>query len=143
MGETARALKLELQHFDVPASTALAPTFALLVGRRIEAIIVSSDTLFQAHARETAQRAATHRLPSIGAMEFAEAGGLIGYGINDAQLYRRGAYFVDRLLKGATTADLPIERATRLELVVNRRTASSMGITIPQSMLIRADQVIG
>ncbi len=81
-------------------------------------------------------------MPSIGAKEYAEAGGLIGYGANILALYRRAAYFVDRILKGAKPADLPVEQPTKFELVVNLRTAKALGRTIPETFLIRADEVI-
>ena len=86
--------------------------------------------------------AAKYRLPSVGTNEYAEAGGLIGYGVNDAQLFRRGAYFVDKILKGAKPGDLPIERPTRFELVLNKKTARALSIKIPESILIRADREI-
>jgi len=109
---------------------------------RIEAISIQQDTLFGANAREIANLAVKQRLPSVGNKEYAEAGGLIGYGANDAGLYRRGAYFVDRILKGAKPSDLPIERAMRFALVVNMKTAKALGIKIPNSILVRADKVI-
>jgi putative ABC transport system substrate-binding protein len=80
-------------------------------------------------------------LPSIGAREYAEAGGLIGYGVNILGLYRRAAYFVDRILKGAK-ADLPIEQPTKFELIVNLKTAKTLGLTISETFLVRADGVI-
>jgi putative ABC transport system substrate-binding protein len=83
-----------------------------------------------------------NKLPSIGAKEYAEAGGLIGYGVDILGLYRRAAYFVDRILKGAKPADLPVEQPTKFELVVNLKTAKTLGLTISESFLLRADEVI-
>ena len=139
---TAKALKLELQPFEVRAPKEFGRTFSAMANGRVDAVLVSTDTLFASNAREIADLAAKQRLPSAGGKEFAEAGGLIGYGANDAELYRRGAYFVDRILKGAKPADLPVEQATRFELVINLKTARALGLTIPQAVLIRADQVI-
>jgi putative ABC transport system substrate-binding protein len=81
-------------------------------------------------------------LPSIGAREYAEAGGLIGYGVNILGLYRRAAYFVDRILKGAKPADLAIEQPTRFDLIVNLKTAKTLGLSIPEMFLMHANGVI-
>ena len=83
-----------------------------------------------------------NKLPSIGAREYAEAGGLIGYGVNILGLYRRAAYFVDRILKGAKPGDLPIEQPTKFELIVNLKTAKMLGLAISETFLVRADKVI-
>jgi putative ABC transport system substrate-binding protein len=82
------------------------------------------------------------RLPSAGNTDLAEAGGLIGYGVNVPAMFRRAAYFVDRILKGATPGDLPVERASKFDMVFNLKTAKALGLTIPPSLLQRADQVI-
>jgi putative tryptophan/tyrosine transport system substrate-binding protein len=82
------------------------------------------------------------KLPSIGAAEYAEPGGLIGYGVNILDLYRRAAYFVDRILKGAKPADLPIEQPTKFELIVNLKTAKTLGLSISETFLVRANGVI-
>jgi putative ABC transport system substrate-binding protein len=89
-----------------------------------------------------AKLAAKLRLPSIGQSAFAEAGGLMAYGADTRELWRRAAYFVDKIFKGAKPADLPVEQATRFETVVNLKTARALGITIPQSFLLRTDRVI-
>ena len=81
-------------------------------------------------------------MPSIGAKEYAEAGGLIGYGANILALYRRAAYFVDRILKGAKPADLPVQQSTKLQLVFNLQTAKALGLEIPPKLLALADEVI-
>ena len=110
--------------------------------RRIEAIVVLTDTLFRSNAVEISDLALKQRLPLAGPKEFAAAGGLIGYGYDPVELYRHAAYFVDRILKGAKPCDLPIEQAARFYLVINLKTAKALGITIPQSLLVRANDVI-
>lgn len=139
---TADALKLELQALEVRTAREFGATFAAIAQGRIDAIVISTDTLFQANAIEIADLAANQRLPSAGATAYAVAGGLIGYGVNDADMYRHAAYFVDRILKGAKPGDLPNERAPALELVINLETAYALGITVPKSLLVRADEVI-
>jgi putative ABC transport system substrate-binding protein len=139
---TADALKLELQALEVRNTKELGAAFSAMALGRVEAIVVSTDTFFQTHAIDIADLAAKQRLPSAGATAYAIAGGLIGYGVNDADMYRHAAYFVDRILKGAKPRDLPIEQATRLYLVINLETAKALGVAIPQSLLVRADEVI-
>lgn len=138
----AKSLNLHIQFFEARAQTDFGDVFASMGKARIEAVVVQQDTLFMSHATEIAQLAAKQRLPSTGTTEYAEAGGLIGYGAIDTELYRRAAHFVDRLLKGAKPSDLPIERATKFELVINTKTAKRLGITIPQSILLRANKII-
>ena len=142
MRATASALQLELQPLEVRNAKEFREVFAGMAQRRIDGIAATSDTLFRANAAELADLAKKQGLPLIGPKEFAAAGSLIGYGVDTPGLYRRAAYFVDRILKGAKPDDLPIERATKLELVINLKTAKALGITIPQSLLLRADEVI-
>ena len=104
--------------------------------------MVTEDGEFAASFRTIAALALANKLPSIGAREYAEAGGLIGYGVNILDLYRRAAYFVDRILKGAKPADLPVEQPTKFELLINLSTAKALGLTIPPTLLSRADYVI-
>jgi len=99
--------------------------------------------MFFDHQERLATLAAKSRLPTVyGEREFADAGGLMAYGPNYDDLFRRSAYYVDRILKGAKPADLPVEQPTKFELVINMKTAKALGLTIPPSVLLRADQVI-
>jgi len=138
----ANAFNLELHAVKVRNARELGEIFSEMAQEQIDSIVVGTDTLFRANAIEVARLAARQRLPSIGAKEFAAAGGLIGFGVDDAEAYRRAAYFVDKILKGAKPGDLPIELPTKLLLVVNLKTAKVLGLTIPQSVLLRADELI-
>ena len=111
--------------------------------KQIEALTVVEDGLFLANARRLADLATRHRLPSIGFREYGEAGGLLAYGVDFPHIWRQGAVLVDKIFKGAKPADLPIQQATRFELVINLKAAKAIGLTIPSSMLGRADQLIG
>ena len=110
--------------------------------RRVHGVVIFQEGVFNANLRPIADLATKQRLPSAGIKELAEAGGLIGYGVNLREMFRRAAYFVDKILKGAKPGDIPIERPTKFELVINRKSAKALGITIPPSLLLRADQVI-
>jgi putative tryptophan/tyrosine transport system substrate-binding protein len=142
MRATANALNLELKVLEVQNAKGLVATFAAIEVARVDAIVVPTDSLFRANAAEIADRATRLRLPSAGSKEFAPVGGMIGYGPDAAELYRHAAYFADRILKGAKPDDLPIEQATKLDLVINLKTAKALGTTIPQSLLVRANEVI-
>jgi len=108
-----------------------------------DAVIFGENTLFMADRRHIADLALSHRLPMmVAAKEYAEAGGLLSYGTDYLDLFRRSASYVDKILKGAKPADLPIEQPTKFDLVINLKTAKALGLTIPQSLLQRADQVI-
>jgi putative ABC transport system substrate-binding protein len=110
--------------------------------KRIDAVVVQGDTMFAVNAKAVADLAIKHRLPSAGIVEYAEAGGMIGSGADLIEGHRRAATYVDKILKGANPGDLPIEQATKFKLVINVKTAKALGITIPQSQLLRADVVI-
>jgi ABC-type uncharacterized transport system substrate-binding protein len=142
MQGAAKTLKIVLQPFEAVAPKDLEKSVSAMAAEHMEAVAVSLDTLFRANARMIADLAATRRLPTIGSAEFARSGGLMGYGGNNDAMYRRAAYFVDRILNGAKPGDLPIEGATKFELVINLKTAKALGLTIPQSLLLRADEVI-
>ena len=138
----ARLLKLELHKFAVRESSELDTAFAAMTKRGVDAVFVYQETMLITNAKRIADLAVKRRLPSIGAMDFPEAGGLIGYGQNPADAFRHAAYFVDKILKGAKPADLPIEQPAKIELIINLKTAKALGLTIPPSLLLRADEVI-
>jgi putative ABC transport system substrate-binding protein len=123
--------------------TEYAGAFALIGRERPDALFVASSSENYAQRRLIVDFATSKRLPNIHAFrESVEDGGLISYGVNIADLFRRAAGYVDKILKGAKPADLPIEQPTKFELVINLKTAKALGLTIPQSLLQRADQVI-
>jgi putative ABC transport system substrate-binding protein len=114
-----------------------------MVRERADGVLVLSTPLFIAGAQPLADLSVKHKLPSLfGPKDHVAAGGLMSYSPDRRDLYRRGAVFVDKILKGARPDDLPVERATRFELVINLKTAKTLGLTIPPSLLARADQVI-
>jgi ABC-type uncharacterized transport system substrate-binding protein len=138
----SKSLNVELQRIGVRGPGEFASAFSAMVTKRADAVFVTQEPMLNAYPKEIADLAAKHRLPAIGFNDLAEAGGLLGYGVNFLDLYRRAAYYVDKLLKGAKPADLPIERPTKFELVVNLKTARALGISVPKSVLLRADRVI-
>ena len=138
----ARTLKIGLQQIAVRSPFEFESAFLAMSAKRVNAIVTSEDPIAIANLRRIADLAAKQRLVSIGAIESAEAGGLIGFGVNVRDLYRRAAYFIDKILKGAKPGDLPVEQPTTFELVVNMKTAKALGIKIPNSILVRATKVI-
>jgi putative tryptophan/tyrosine transport system substrate-binding protein len=142
MEPVAKALKVELPLFEARAPSEFERAFAAMAQRRVDAVVVQTDTLFRVNAKAIADLALKHRLPSAGSIAFAEAGGLIGSGANALEGYRRAASYVDKILKGANPGDLPIEQASKFQLVINVRTAKAIGLMIPQALLLRADEVI-
>jgi len=138
----AKSLKVELTRVETRRAEEFEAAFSAMSASHVGAFVVTDDALFNANLRRIAEIAAQKRLAALGSRELAEAGGLIGYGHDSFEMFRRAAYFVDRILKGARPADLPVERPTKFELVVNLKTAKALGLTIPQSLLGRADLVI-
>ena len=139
----ARALGLTIQPSEVPAADGFEKVFAALNKERANGLYVLGGTLMLANVKRIAGFALKSRLPSMYYFrEAVDAGGLMYYGADLADSYRRVAYFVDRILKGAKPADLPVEQPTKFEFVINLKTARQIGLTIPQSMLYRADKVI-
>ena len=142
MESTASTLKIELQQLGVRRADDFPGAFAAMAKRRAEAVVSIDDALITANSEAIANLALKMKLPSIGLTEYAEAGGLLAYGANRREMFRRSAYFVDRIFKGAKPGDLPVEQATRFEMVANLKTAKALGIKFPQSVLLRADKVI-
>ena len=139
----ARALGLQLQILEARTPAEIDAAFAAMRSQRAGGVLVLRDGLFLAQRTQIAALAAKSRLPAVyGLREHAEAGGLMAYGANVLLMYRRAATYVDKILKGAKPADLPVEQPTKFELVVNLKTARGLGLTIPQSILVRADRVI-
>jgi len=128
---------------DVRKPEALGPAFETASAERVEALIVALDGLTQANRQVIVALAMKHRLPTMYASrEFVDGGGLIAYGVNYPDLYRRAATYVDKILKGAKPADLPVEQPTKFELVINLKTAKALGLTVPQTLQVAADEVI-
>ncbi|HSE67695.1 MAG TPA: ABC transporter substrate-binding protein [Gemmatimonadales bacterium] len=140
---SAQSLGIEPHLLDVRRPEDLQGAFDEAARRRAEALVVGLDGVTQANLRSIAELAAKQRLPSIyPAQDYAKLGGLMTYGSSDFHMYRRAAGFVDKILKGAKPADLPVEQPTEWEFVINLKTAKALGLTIPPSLLQRADQVI-
>jgi len=139
----ARALGLTLKPWEVRASDGFEKVFAVLNKEHPDGLYVLSGPLMNANQKRIADLALKSRLASVyGNREIVEAGGLMSYGADRVASYRRVAYYVDKILKGAKPADLPVEQPTKFELVINLKTAKQIGLTIPQRVLGRADRVI-
>jgi putative ABC transport system substrate-binding protein len=142
MEQTARAMKLHLQAVEARDPADVEDAFSTLVKRQAGALFVYEDAMLLAQSERIADLARRHRLPSIGFIEYARAGGLLALGVSYSDLWHRAAVFVDKILKGAKPTDLPVEQPTKFEVAVNLKTAKALGLTIPPTLLLRADQVI-
>lgn len=139
----ARSLNVSVQMFDAGNATKLDAALSAIASSRAQGIIIAPDPYFNANRTKLVRFAASRRLPAVYFFKsFAEAGGLISYGADNADSIRSAAKYVDRILKGAKPAELPVDQPTRFELVVNLRTATALGVKLPQSLLVRADQLI-
>jgi ABC-type uncharacterized transport system substrate-binding protein len=139
----ARALGIQLQLAQARDPSEFEAAFATMSSKRAEALMVLADVTFITHRKRIVELAALSRLPAVyGERDFVDAGGLMFYGASLTDTYRRAAVYVDKILKGAKPADLPVEQPTKFELVINVKTAKALGLTIPQPLLLRADEVI-
>jgi putative ABC transport system substrate-binding protein len=138
-----RAVQIAVSPVHARTTDDIATGFATMVRDEVGAGIVAADAFFAVKAPLIAELATKHRIPMIGSdREYVAAGLLMSYGQNMAEFHRRAAWYVDRILKGAKPATLPVEEPTKIELAINRKTASTLGITLPQELLQRADEVI-
>ena len=139
----ARALGVQLQFVEARGPVDLDRAFSDMTRAHAGALTAFGGTMFLIERRRLVDLAAKNRLPAVyGLREYVDAGGLMSYGPNNVDLFRRAATYVDKILKGAKPADLPVEQPTKFELVINLKTAKDLGLTIPQSALARADEVI-
>jgi ABC-type uncharacterized transport system substrate-binding protein len=139
----ARGLRLTVQSVEVQEPNEFEAAFARMTRERPDALIVTGDAIHQLRQAWIVDFAAKRRLPALYQLkDYVEAGGLMSYGASISDNYRRAATYVDKILKGAKPADLPVQQPTKFELVINLKTAKALGLTIPQTLLQRADQVI-
>jgi putative tryptophan/tyrosine transport system substrate-binding protein len=141
--KAADELNLALRAYEARSSIEIDEAFTRIIDDHTQALIIFADLVTFAHQKKLADLALTYRLPAMfGFQEFTEMGGLITYGANVSEMWRRAATYVDKILRGADPGELPIDQPTRFELVVNVKTAKSLGIQVPASLLVRADKVI-
>jgi putative tryptophan/tyrosine transport system substrate-binding protein len=138
----ARALKLTIQPWEIRAVDDFDKVFAALNKQRPDGLYATGSPLMGANRKRIADFALKSRLPSVGNRAYVDAGGLMSYGADLPDSYRRVAYYVDKILKGANPAELPVEQPTKFEFVINLKTAKQIGLTIPQKVLVKADKVI-
>ena len=139
---TATALNVELIEVAARSPDDFDDAFTHALNRRADGLIVIDDSMFVANMRRLGKLSAAKRLAGAGSSEYAEGGGLLVYGVDYPELWRRAPLFVDKILKGSNPATIPVERASKFALIVNLKTANALGLTIPQSLLLRADEVI-
>ncbi|HEV2041641.1 MAG TPA: ABC transporter substrate-binding protein [Casimicrobiaceae bacterium] len=140
---TARSLGIRLQHVEARGPEEFERAFAAMARERADALLVTGTSTFLAHRVRLAELAVKGRVPTMHSFrESVEAGGLMAYAVNMADFVGRSAVYVDKILKGAKPADLPIEQPTKFELIINLKAAKALGITVPQALVLRADEVI-
>jgi putative tryptophan/tyrosine transport system substrate-binding protein len=142
MGTTANALSVQLHPYEIRTPAEFENAFAAMRDQQVSALVVVDHAFFIDNAEVIAALAVKHGLPSAGTLEFAASGGLMAYGVNFPEMFRRSANFVDKILKGYKPGDIPVEQATKFKSVLNLKTAKSLDMTIPPSLLVRADEVI-
>ena len=138
----AQPLRMDLRKFYARGPSEFDSIFADIANQKADAVVVADDPILIVNSKSLAVLAMSRRIPSIAYPEFGAAGGLMAYGVNLFDLFRRAGYFVDRILKGANPGDLPVERPTKFQLEINLKTAKTIGIDIPGKLIALADDVI-
>jgi putative ABC transport system substrate-binding protein len=142
MEGTAKALGVELEPFEARGPVDFESAFLAWKAKQIGAVVVGDHAFLVSNTDAIAALATKHRFPSIGPLELAASGGLMAYGVNFSDMYRRAAVFVDKILKGSKPGDIPVEQAAKIQTIVNRTAAKALGIEVPTTLLLRADEVI-
>jgi putative ABC transport system substrate-binding protein len=142
VAQTAQSLGIKLHQFNARQPDELEAAFADMKARQVRAFVVFDDAMLLGNAKSIATLALRNGLYSCGFLDYAAAGGLMAYGVDFPDMFRRAATYVDKILKGIKPADLPVEQATRFATVLNLATAKALGLTVPPSLLLRADEVI-
>jgi putative ABC transport system substrate-binding protein len=140
--KVAQSLQLDLHQFGARSASEFESVFAAMAAKRLRGLVIFDDAMLISNAPALAALALKHQVRSCGFLDYAVAGGLLEYGVNFPDLFRRSAAFVDKILKGAKPGDLPIERATKFETILNLKTARALNMSVASSLLLRADQVI-
>lgn len=142
VASAAKALGIELETVEVRGPGDFDGVLGAAAARGHKVALIIDDPITISNARVMADAALRHRIATAGFVEYAEAGGLLGYGVNLNAMWRRAAFFVERIAKGANAGDIPVERSTTFDFVVNRRTARAIEVTVPAAVLLRADRAI-
>jgi putative ABC transport system substrate-binding protein len=142
VAQAAQSLGLRLHQFNARQSDDFQAAFAGMTAKQVRAFVVFDDAMLLANAKTIAALAIEHGLYSCGFPDYAAAGGLMAYGVDFPDMFRRSATYVDKILKGTKPADLPVEQATRFQTILNLKTAKALGLNIPESFLLRADEVL-
>lgn len=142
MEGTAKALGVGLEPFEARGPVDFESAFSAWTAKQIGAVVVGDHAFLVSNTDAIAALATKHRFPSIGPLELAVSGGLMAYGVNFSDMYRRAAVFVDKILKGSKPGDIPVEQAAKIQTIVNRTAAKALGIEVPTTLLLRADEVI-
>ena len=142
VAQAAQSIGINLHQFKTREPGEFEAAFADMDAKHVRAFVVFDDAMLIANARAITALALKHGLYSCGFLDYAHAGGLMAYGVDFPDMFRRAATYVDKIIKGAKPADLPVEQATRFQTILNLKTAKALGLTVPSTVLLRADEVI-